>query len=357
MATFSARRAGAQHGGDPCLARSRLALCTLFLAAGCAGSVEDVDEPAEIGAAHEPTIGEEGAPRLLPDFWDDFFGLFAGNPGSDPDPTPPPPVSGGGTSPPASALPRVNGPCPELRDGWVTVGGAWVALTVGSQRGPMVFYWHGTGTDSSEVEIGLPGATDEIKRSGGIVASFEDSSGLGDNTGDYWWFTGDIDAADQILACGVQAGLVDPARIHAAGYSAGGLQTGTMVFSRSGYLASAVVYSGGPALGGLVPGSTWFADPSNIPSVLGAHGAAGSDWLALDFAEGTQLVGDTVRDAGGYAIDCDDGGDHEISWILARAGVGGMAWQFLKDHPYKARPASYASSLPFGFPSYCAIVR
>jgi hypothetical protein len=129
------------------------------------------------------------------------------------------------------------------------------------------------------------------------------------------------------------------------------------VFSRSGYLASAVVYSGGPALGGLAPGSTWFADPSNIPSVLGAHGAAGSDWLVLDFAAGTRLVADTVADAGGYVIDCDDGGDHAISWIFRRAGVGGMAWQFLKDHPYHARPASYATSLPVGFPSYCAIVR
>jgi hypothetical protein len=296
----------------------------------------------------------EGPPRLLADFWDDLSKLF---PESGSPPASLPPESGASMSPPGSALPRVNGPCPELRDGLVTVGGASVVLTVGSQRGPLLFYWHGTGTSSSEVELALPGATRDVKLSGGIVASFEDSSGLGDNTGDYWWFTGDIDAADQLLACGLQAGLVDPARIYSAGYSAGGLQTGAMVFSRSGYLASAVVYSGGPALGGLVPGSTFFADPSNIPAVLGAHGASGSDWLVLDFYEGTRLVEDAVVDAGGYAIDCDDDGDHALSWFFVRAGVGGMAWQFLKDHPYQTRPSTYAGTLPSGYPSYCSVVR
>ncbi len=331
---------------------ARLALSALALTAGCAAGAED--DPDELGEEAESFA-------VLPDFWDDLFSRWGweapNETGSDGGGTP---NGGGATSggraPSMAQLPRVNGPCPQFRDGYVEVGGASIALTVGNGRGPLVFYWHGTGTSSSEVGIALPGATVDVKLSGGIVASFEDTSGLGDNTGNYVWYTGDIDAADQVVACGIQAGLVDPARIYSAGYSAGGLQTGTMVFSRSNYLASAVVYSGGPALGGLAFGSTTFADRSNIPAVLGAHGAAGSDWLVLDFSEGTRLVGSTVAAAGGYAIDCDDGGDHAISWFVQRAGVNGMAWQFLKDHPYGARPSSY-QSLPAGFPSYCSIMR
>ncbi len=334
-------------------------LLTCALGAGCSDP-GNADESDRTNASAKQ--GSDAIPKPLPDLWDDLTGNAGASDsegssdetGSSADSSGWPGL--GSTGPSDFALPQVNGPCPDLVDGYVNVGGATVSLTVGAGPGPMVFYWHGTGTDSSEVEIGLPGATLEVKLTGGIVASFEESSNLGDNTGDLWWFTGDFDAADQILACGIQAGLVDPTRIYSSGYSAGGLQTGAMVFARSGYLASAVVYSGGPSLGGLIPGSTFFSDPSNIPSVLGAHGAEGSDWLVLDFYDGTHAVEDAGTGAGGYAIDCDDGGDHAIAWFVTRAGVGGMAWQFLKDHPFGVRPSSYETSLPFGYPDYCTIV-
>lgn len=323
------------------------------MAVGCAaGGGEDSDQDSR--------EAESAIPKPLPDLWDDLFGSAEDSDSSDDssdDPTKPATSGWGGAGPSEFQLPQVNGPCPDLADGYVDVMGSWVELTVGPGPGPMVFYWHGTGTSASEVEIALPGATLEVQLSGGIVASFEDTSGTGDNTGDLWWYTGDIVAADQIVACGIQAGLVDPTRIYSAGYSAGGLQTGTMVYGRSNYLAAAVVYSGGPALGGLVPGSTLFDDPSHIPAVLGAHGASGSDWLVLDFYDGTRLVEDSVVGAGGFAIDCDDGGDHAIAWFLTRAGVNGMAWQFLKDHPYGAQPSPYQGGLPLGFPDYCSIVR
>ncbi len=257
--------------------------------------------------------------------------------------------------PDPSKLPQVKGTCPQMRSGGFNVNGSTGTLWVGPKAGPVVFYWHGTGTSADEVYSGLPGAAEEIEATGGVLASFDLSNGLGDNTGDLVWYTGDIDSADQILACAVEAGVADTSRIYTSGYSAGGLQSGTMVFSRSNYLASAVVYSGGPMLGGILPGSTTFVDPSNVPSTLGAHGAQGADWLVLDFHDGTILVGDTVKMAGGFAIDCDDDGDHIAFVIGIRAGVGGKAWQFLKDHPYNVRP--YGSTLPAGYPSYCKIVQ
>jgi len=120
-------------------------------------------------------------------------------------------------------------------------------------------------------------------------------------------------------------------------------------------LASAIVYSGGPALGGLVPGSTTFVDPSNVPAVIGAHGAQGSDWLVLDFSDGTKKLDSAVAAAGGFAVGCDDGGSH-TDFFTIRAGVGGKAWQFLKDHPYNTKPSPYAAGLPAGFPKYCKII-
>jgi poly(3-hydroxybutyrate) depolymerase len=217
----------------------------------------------------------------------------------------------------------------------------------------VLFYWHGTGGSPSEVEQGVPGATSGVRSNGGLVASFGDTNGKGDNTGNLVWYTGDIESADQILACAIQKGVVDTGRIYTAGYSAGGLQAGTMLLQRSQYIAAAIVYSGGPPLGGLVPGGTNFSDPSHIPAMIGAHGAQGSDWLALDFYDGTNLLGDTVKKAGGYAMDCDDGGDHAIAWISTRAGVGGQAMKFLQDHPYNTKPSPYASAVPAGFPRYC----
>jgi hypothetical protein len=276
-------------------------------------------------------------------------------------------LTGGGTGAPStpldpsvkkpddSKLPKVTGTCPNIASGFVTVNGTTAQLTVGPKAGPVVFYWHGTGTDASESDVGVPGAAADIRANGGMLASFNDSNGKGDNTGDLVWYTGDIESADQLLACAIQKGIVDTGRIHTTGYSAGGLQSGTMLFSRSNYLASVIIYSGGPALGGLVPGSTTFADPSNVPATLGAHGAQGSDWLALDFHDGTLAAEDAVKKAGGFAIDCDDGGDHAIAWLTSRAGVGGQAWKFFKDHPYNSKPDPYMSGLPAGFPSYCKI--
>ncbi len=255
--------------------------------------------------------------------------------------------------PPESKLPKVTGTCPALNSGYATVNGTTVQLSVGSKPGPVLFYWHGTGGSPSEVEQGVPGATSAVRSNGGLVASFGDTNGKGDLTGNAVWYTGDIESADQILACAIQKGIVDTGRIYTAGYSAGGLQAGTMLLQRSQYIAAAIVYSGGPPLGGLVPGGTSFSDPSHIPAMIGAHGAQGSDWLVLDFYDGTNLLGDTVKKAGGYAMDCDDGGDHAIAWISTRAGVGGQAMKFFQDHPYNTKPSPYAGAVPAGYPRYC----
>ncbi len=246
--------------------------------------------------------------------------------------------------------------CPDLtRNGRIQVAGSTVQVWVGSKPGPVYFYFHGTGSAPSEVDTGLPGATAGVRSNGGIVASWEATNGRGDSTGSFWavWYTGDFEAADQILACGVQAGIVDTGRVHVAGYSAGGLQAGTMLYQRSSYIASGIVYSGGAGV--LIPFT--FQDPAHVPAMLGAHGAQGSDWLVLDFADETVALGQKMKTAGGFATDCDDGDSH-TSFIAfgSRAGVGGKALQFLQDHPYNTKPSPYASGLPSGYPRYCKLL-
>ena len=263
---------------------------------------------------------------------------------------PPIPTDPNATKPPTDKLPKVSGTCPMLVDGTVTVAGAKVRIWVGSSPGPAYFYFHGTGTVPGEVDQGLPGATSGVRTKGGLVGSWDTSNGKGTNTGTIW-YTGDLEGMDQLVACGVEKGIIDTARIHVSGYSAGGLETGAAVFARSNYVASGIVYSGGKPFG-----AGNLQDPSHVPAIIGAHGAQGQDSLGLDFHDGTIAIEGEIVKLGGFAIDCDDNGDHIGGWFT-RAGVGGKALQFLADHPYNTKPSPYVSALPAGFPSFCKIVK
>jgi hypothetical protein len=155
-----------------------------------------------------------------------------------------------------------------------------------------------------------------------------------------------MEAADQIIACGIEKGLVDTARIHVSGYSAGGLETGAFVVGRSQYVASLIVYSGGKPFG--VPGA--IGSGGVVPSMVGAHGAAGSDMLGLDFGTATPALGKEIANAGGFVIDCDDGGSHIT---ISRLGLGGKARDFFKAHPWGVKPWT---AVPAGWPSPCKVV-
>ena len=179
---------------------------------------------------------------------------------------------------------------------------------------------------------------------GGVVASAETTSMTGTNTGDNVWYTGDFDYSDQIIACAMQQLTIDTRHIHAAGYSAGALQTATMFYSRSGYLASVTVYSGGAAF----PAAN--QDPSNHIPVLGAHGSTSGDFLASS----TTSWETTIKSAGSFVIDCDDGGSHVDITRLTR--LGPSAWQFFKDHPFKVGTPDPYTAVPSGFPTYCKII-
>jgi hypothetical protein len=255
------------------------------------------------------------------------------------------------SGPEPSRLPMVKGTCPELKDGMLTVTGTSLQLSVGTKPGPMYFYWHATTQHYDEVERALPHVTADTKTHGGMVASFEQTNNMGTNTGNNVWYTGDFDAADQLLACGIQKGLIDTNRIYTAGYSAGGIQACAMVATHGSYIASAICYSGSAAVFQGTP-----KDKTHLPPVLLPHGAAGSDVLILDMAQQSVAWEGDYTKAGGFAIDCMDGGDHLTS-AAKRMGLDGHALEFLNAHPYGIHPEPYAGGLPSGWPMYCKIVK
>jgi hypothetical protein len=244
-------------------------------------------------------------------------------------------------------LPPLPDDCPEIATGLITVLGQQVQLYVGPPGlpGPMVFYWHGTGSNPSEAIPGLAGGLSEVQKTGGVVASFSTTTGTGQNTGNGVWYTGDFAMADIILACALDQGLVDPRQVFTAGCSAGGLQASAMVFERSSYLAGAMPNSGGTVF------SFDFVDPEHIPAVITTHGGK-NDFVIVSFADTTARVNRDVAGAGGFVVNCDHGGGH----CLSPPDVIAAQWTFLKAHPFGVSPEPYASGLPDDFPDSCTII-
>lgn len=262
---------------------------------------------------------------------------------------------GGSTGATPTSLPTAKQTCPTLATGMVSFLGSSVSLSVGpaNTKGPLLFYWHATGMTYTEVQSGFSAVISEVKSNGGVVASFTTTTSTGTNTGNGVWYTGDIDVADEVLACAIQQGLVDTSRIHVSGYSAGGLQCAAMSYLRSGYVASVLCMSGG-----FVSGMSNYApqDPKRVPPAIAAHGAAGSDVFILDFATCSGTYCSSVVSKGGLAINCNDGGDHITSMTTRAATMGPVGWKFFAENPYGA-DNHYPSGLPSYFPSYCTIAK
>ena len=135
---------------------------------------------------------------------------------------------------------------------------------------------------------------------------------------------GDFELADQIVACAVQNHNIDPRRIFATGCSAGGLFSGAMAVQRSNYIAAIA-----PNSGGLLAPGPW--QNGNTPALMTIHGGPGGDVVIVDFSNTSKTADDAFKGQGGFVINCNHGGGH--------CGGGGLApsiWTFFKAHPYGA---------------------
>ena len=308
----------------------------LALVVGCAGDVSMTDgEDGQDSLAQESTPGE-------------------GTEGATEAPQVPTPEVPTPEAPSASApkIPAVNGACPAFRNGTVTVNGlSGISIQAGAKKsgtptGPLIFYWHGTGSSSAEANLMFPAAARrEVLEAGGVIVAFQRSGGGGgDCSGTGTFSINDFNIADQIVACAVRDHNIDPRRIYTTGCSAGGLQAGCMASRRSGYVAAAVPNSGGIVFPQPIQ------DPSHVPPIMTMHGSS-LDTVIVTFSQTSATLGNQFARAGGYVLNCNHGGGHcGAPGALQLAG-----WRFMKDHPFGA-DKPYEKGLPAGaFPNYCQV--
>jgi len=268
-----------------------------------------------------------------------------------------PPMGGAGAAgaagmpaPPGSkapVIPLVSGECPDFRDGTITFGGlSGIQMVAGSKAAgptaPMVFYWHGTGSFAGEYAGSATAVYQGVVAEGGVLISFQGTSGGDFLSGTAIFGASDFELTDQLLACAVQNHNVDPRRVFATGCSAGGLFSTAMAALRSSYMAAVAPNSGG------------WSFPSGFetdwtPALMTIHGAAGVDVVGIDFSVSSANADRDFKARGGFVINCDHGGFH--------CGGGGLSpdvWEFFKAHTYGVDPHPW-TSLPAGFNSDCKI--
>lgn len=257
-------------------------------------------------------------------------------------------------------LPKVTGTCPKFVNGQIEFNPAtlktkrkvrvWLSHESKAKKGPLVFYWHGETTASSEARMALGTTIRDITELGGIVvAPFSDPE-----AGDASWFLAkdsnkdkrmdDLLLTDEILACAIKNVGVDLRHIHAIGMSAGGLHTAQMSYLRSNYIASVASYSGG-----LIKDDLTMQEPNNQSSAMILHGG-NSDVAQAKFKESSERYLQKLRRDGHFGFICDHGQGHQIA-----RDASSHVWTFLQDHPFNVRPKPYQAALPKDFLEYCKL--
>jgi hypothetical protein len=260
-------------------------------------------------------------------------------------------ASAGGATTTANepTLPALPAACPELKTGSVTVMGQQVRLWVGEKgpgkRGPLLFYWHATGSDPEQAAVMLGPVLDDIQASGGMVASFSTTLGTGANYAIGVWYSDDFQMADVIVACAAAQLDIDTRRVYAAGCTSGGMQAGAMAFMRSSYLAGSMPDDGGVLP---LPHITDLQDPAHVPAFAASYGP-GTD--IISFEETTRQACQASVDSGGFAIGCKYAAGH----CSRPPEVLAAQWQFLKDHPFDTKTDPYAGGVPLSLPSACKV--
>ncbi len=264
----------------------------------------------------------------------------------------------GGSGPQAGQplLPEATGPCPEFKDGEITLkpkgiaprkARVWMSDAAKTKEGPILFYWHGTGSSHNVAGAAFASVRDEILEAGGLlIAPHRDSA-----AGVFPWYLtvgqkqDDLLVADEIVACAEAELNIDETRIHSTGMSAGGLHTSQMALLRSNYLASVVSYSGG-----LLADSTESQRADNKFAAMIYHGGDSDVVVGVQFKAAGERFHERLQKDGHFSFICDHGTGHSLPFDSTAS-----SWQFMKDHPYGTDPSPYASALPSGFPSYCSL--
>ncbi len=258
---------------------------------------------------------------------------------------------------PEPVIPVPTGDCPVMEQGTLTFSPAGLDKTRNAQvwmnawalevDGPVVFYWHGTGSNPNEALYGLgqEGIAEIVDKGGIVVAPYHDP-----DAGQFPWYLvlgqqeDDLILADEILGCAHEQTIIDSHRIHSIGMSAGGLQTSQMSYRRSSYISSVVTYSGG--IFGQAPPSE---NPDNKFGAMIYHGGP-TDIVVISFQDAGEMYRDDLQQNDHFAFICDHGNGHTIPQDGVPSSV-----DFLLAHPWGQVPSPYENGLPDSFPDYCAL--
>jgi poly(3-hydroxybutyrate) depolymerase len=245
-------------------------------------------------------------------------------------------------------VPEVSGDCPTFTNGTITfmgLGGITVVAgpKASSPSAPFVFYWHGTGSFAGEYAGSAAAVAAGVRAEGGVLVSFQGTTGGDFLSGTAIFGAGDFELGDQLLACAVKNHNVDPRRVFATGCSAGGLFSTAQGAMRSNYMAAVAPNSGGLTI------PTQFQN-AWTPALMTIHGAAGVDVVGIDFSQSSATADMVYKQRMGFVINCDTGGGH-----CGGGGLSGDMWEFFKAHPYGTSPSPWKDALPAGFARQCKI--
>lgn len=238
-------------------------------------------------------------------------------------------------------VPALTATCPDFKNSTITFMGLnGIILATGTKAAtpsaPMLFYWHGTGSSAGEYTLGsaynMP-----ILAAGGVIVSFNGTTGGDLLSGTAIFGMGDFALADQLVACAVKNYNVDPRKIYATGCSAGGLFSAAMAAARSNYMAAAATNSGGWTVP-VAFQNGW------TPALMTVHGKAGVDVVVIDFSQASATADMAFKARGGFVINCDHGGGH-----CGGIGLAPDVNMFFQAHTYGVKPSPWAGGLPMGF--------
>ncbi len=272
--------------------------------------------------------------------------------GSDPetedDREPPDPAVGSGSGFAEPIIPSVTEDCPTFRNGTITfMGLSGIEVVAGSKAAgptaPMVFYWHGTGGVAGEFRRRATAVSNGVVAEGGVLVSFQGTTGGDLLSGTSVFGRGDMDLVDQLAACAVRDHNVDPRRIFTTGCSAGGLFSTALAVLRSNYIAAAAPNSGGLIFGQQFQGAF-------TPALMTMHGAPGQDVVIIDFSDTSRIADQQFKGRGGFVVNCNHGGGH-----CGAAALAPEVWDFFLAHPYGVEPSPWAQGLPAGFDNACEL--
>jgi len=277
--------------------------------------------------------------------------------------------AGGGPTGPVpdeADLPVAQDTCPKLISGKVTfkipgLPDRAVELRLSTKSstldGPLVVVWHGGAQTPKAALDEVLGSkfVAKVMSVGGVVAAPYKDTAAGprvwhSSEGD---FTIDDDFVlfDQLVACARSEVGIDLRHIHVAGYQRGGFQAAHSAILRSGYVASAVVYSGGVAGEPLEP-KTGLAYP-----LLVVHGGKTLDVTDLPLGEASEALATKASQGAApftvehFTVLCDHGNGPTLVTEMHEP-----AYEFQLAHPFGTIESPYGKSLDPSFPVYCSIV-